>query len=169
MFSVLALFTTALAGAEPPAQQLTITAAIPKVAIAPQDPGRQFLPLPALDFDFLLEPRCAAGWSPQSMTLSIADSRTVLDAKLLDEHGLLRTRLAVPAAQLAPLPISGFCEAAPDAQRVADNNAELKYPAALSAHAALICGNDDAEKISYASRPLGLILRCTAESPAPGE
>ncbi|MGB5246892.1 MAG: hypothetical protein WBM54_05825 [Woeseia sp.] len=166
LFSILTLTAAPLAGAEPPAQQLTITVATPKVAIAPQNPGRQFLPLPALEFQFLLEPRCEAGWAPLSMTLSIADSRIVLNAESLDEHGFLAASLAVPAAQLAPVPVSGFCEqsaAEDNVEQPAAVNEELRFPAALSAHGALICSNAGTEQISYTSRPLPLTFYCTAE------
>lgn len=157
MFFAIWLTTAALAEADAPSQLLTITAATPKVAIAPQAAGRQFLPLPDLEYHFLLEARCEQGWAPQSMTLSIADSRRVLQANLLDEHGFTETRLAIPAAQLAPLPVSDFCVAG---ETPAQGTPELKFPAALSLHAALICSNVDAEKISYVSRPLGLTLHC---------
>jgi hypothetical protein len=174
--SILAFAAAPLAAAEPLPQQLTITAATPKVAIAPQIPGRQLVPLPDLEYHFLLEPRCAPGWTPRSITLSIADSRTVLQAEVLDEHGFTETRLAIPAAQLAPVPVSGFCEAAKEnaaTSALPVGNAEMRFSAAVSLHAALICSNAEAERISYVSRPLGLTFQCApplaaaAESEAP--
>lgn len=167
LFSILALTLASLAAADSPQQQLTITAATPNVAIAPLVSGRQFLPLPDLEFHFLLEPRCSQGWTPLSMTLSIADSRTVLPASALDEHGFAETRLAIPAAQLAPLPLSGFCEIEDQPAGVAPTAgglAELRFPGVVSLHAALICGNAEAERISYASRPLALNLECAPQA-----
>lgn len=176
--SILAFAAAPLAAAQTPQQQLTITAATPKVAIAPQNPGRQLVPLPDLEYHFLLEPRCAPGWTPRSITLSIADSRTVLQAEVLDEHGFTEARLAIPAAQLAPVPVAGFCEAANDPAATGSlpaSNSEMRFSAAMSLHAALICGNGEAERISYVARPLGLTFLCAppidtaAEAAAEGD
>jgi len=163
MFPMLLLASSLTAFADTPQQRLTITATTPKVSVPPLEAGRQFVPLPALDYRFLLEPRCSKGWQVQSVSLSIADSRQVFQTDMIDAHGFVNANLSVPAAQLAPVPVSGFCEAAVGGEAPTDEaagNTELRIGAALSAHAALICVNEESERVSYTSRPLAVILRC---------
>lgn len=172
LFSALTLCCATFAAADTPPQQLTITVATPKVAIVPQIAGRGFIPLPELEYRFLLEPRCAPGWQARSITLSIADSRQVLNGEILDEHGFARAALTVPAAQLAPLPVSGFCEetaSGHDNAVASQVRRELRISAALSVHAALICVSEDAERILYLTRPLAVTLQCQASGQSEAE
>ncbi len=165
IFPVAALFCPLFALADTASQQLTITVTTPKVAVAPLPAGRQFVTLPGLEYWFLLEPRCSGGSLPRSVSLSIADSRQVFPAEALDAHGFVSVKFSVPAAQLAPLPVSGFCQApgTSDQPGVPLNGSEKKIGAAASAHAALLCIREDgSEKISYATKPLAVTLQCTA-------
>lgn len=169
----LTLILVAIAAADPSQSTLTITATTPKVAIARHSEGRQFIELPDLEYQFLLEPRCSSGWEPRAMTLNIADSRKVLDGDALDEHGFLQASLAVPATQLAPLPVSGFCEIMENAggkktsgqitkgQGSAEySEMAIKHSSALSLQAALICADGDTERTIYQSRTLAVALFC---------
>lgn len=152
-----------------------ITANVPVVAISPQPTDRHFLNLPTLEYRFQIEPRCEAGWQPQSLSLNVADSRVSLTGAELNEKGgeiLLR----VPARQIAPVPVAGFCviadadegsiRAARQQEESPDLPRELDIGGALSAHASLVCGSDGARDITYVARPLDVQLSCEAPPPA---
>lgn len=150
-----------------------ITASVPVVAITPQPTDRHFLNLPTLEYRFQVEPRCEAGWQPKSFSLNVADSRVSLTGtELNDREDEILVR--IPARQIAPVPIAGFCLIAqagegsirPTEQREKpDPQRELDLGGALSAHASLVCGKDDARDITYLARPLDVLLSC--EEPQP--
>lgn len=159
---------------ETPAERshsVDIRASVPVVAVSPQPGDRHFLDLPSLEYRFQVEPRCEAGWQPEWFSLNVADSRISLTAvELNDTAG--EVRLRVPARQIAPVPVAGFCviaeadkgsgeerEAGPQSPR------ERGIGGALSAHASLVCGSNGARDITYVAHPLDVLLSCEAPQP----
>jgi hypothetical protein len=150
-----------------------ITANVPVVAISPQPTDRHFLNLPTLEYRFEIKPQCEAGWQPQSFSLNVADSRVSLTGAELNDRGG-KILLRVPARQIAPVPVAGFCviaEAdegsirAQQQRQAPDPPRELDIGGALSAHASLVCGSNGARDITYVARPLDVLLSCEAPQP----
>lgn len=151
---------------------IDITADVPVVAVAPQPTDRHFLTLPSLEYRFQVEPRCEAGWQPESFSLNVADSRVSLTGAELND-GAGEILLRVPARQIAPVPVAGFCVIAEAGKGSAgaaneespDSRRELDIGGALSAHASLVCGSNGARDITYAARPLDVLLSCEPSQP----
>lgn len=164
---LLLLGTSASMGDEAaPLHWLSLSANAVEVAIAPQPAGRTLLQLPALDFVFRMDPQCADDFAPRSLSLNVADSRKSLPiAALLDGDAYPEVKLTVPAGQLAPIAIQGFCSGAGSESQPGpeDLNADshLTVPAALSAHASLLCASESRQDITYASATLDVKLICS--------
>ena len=163
LFPFIALAAAAAAGADSHAPRLELSADTPEIAIGPRPPGRGFLDLPDLEYRFTLRPSCPAGWQASQLSLAIADTRTTLEPA--PGNALLAAALTVPAGQLAPLPVSGFCAADEEDDAAAADEA-LTIEAALSAHASLLCVSEDDARRTFAAMPLGLRLLCQREEPA---
>jgi len=142
---------------------LVLTASTPRIEISRRSTTRNYLRLPSLEYAFLFTARCAGNFSPQSMSLSIADSRKSLSGEQLEnltaETALTMT---VPAKQLAPLAIENFCiMPANDADAMTPPSSEtITVPAAFSAQASLLCVSEDRQEMIYASNYLGITLIC---------
>jgi len=63
---------------------LELTADAPRIEIARRNASRNYLRLPSLDYVFRFTAHCAGSFSPQSLSLSIADSRKSLSADQLE-------------------------------------------------------------------------------------
>ncbi len=173
---VLAMLRVSFAADEAPGERshtVDVTANVPVVAVSPQPTDRQFLKLPTLEYRFQIEPRCEAGWQPESFSLNVADSRVSLTAAELNDSAA-EIRLQVPTRQIAPVPVAGFCVSAETekgsdgaAEHPSDPHArrELDIGGALSAHASLVCGNNGIRDITYVARPLDVLLSCEAPPP----
>ncbi len=109
--------------------------------------------------------------SPASFALNVADTRITLDAAELDGQAAAagqQLKLEIPANQLAPVAINAFCELPPavpepgdDAEHQADiRDSELTVPAALSAHASLLCASESQRAMTYTASSLDLLLVC---------
>lgn len=151
--------------------QLSLTADIPVVEVTPRQAGRSFVQLPALQYNFQLEVRCAGDTSPASFALNVADTRITLDAAELDGQAAAtgqQLKLDIPANQLAPVAINAFCELPPAMPEPGDNadhqadirESELPVPAALSAHASLLCASESQQAMTYTASSLDLLLVC---------
>ena len=143
---------------------LQVTAAPATVTIAPGSARRQSIILPALEYVFSLNARCADSFAPETVALTIADSRTFLrSAELAGDSARHEMPLTVPADQLAPLIVGDFCPATGDAamaQRTADNSAVLTVSATLTATASLLCVADNRREMIYTTTPLDIMLVC---------
>lgn len=149
--------------AETPLHRLGIAVDTPAVTVGPWAAGRTLVSLPTLEFNFRLEPLCADGWQPRSLSLSVADSRlTLAPTGAPGASDTLEASLTVPAAQLAPLPVAGFCESPTEGGEPQSGVAELTIDAAVSAQASLLCSNGDAERLTFVARPLAVTLVCGA-------
>lgn len=134
-----------------------------RIEIPEQAPGRLMLRLPALEFPFRLAPRCPRGMTFDSLSIAIADSRHLYRADAFEGATAIETLLAVPAAQVAPLPLENVCTAGdPDAPR------STLVPGVLTAHASLYCVHAAGEFVQYDALSLAVELACPAPA-APDE
>lgn len=149
---------------------LSVVANAPMVSVAPRDPGRNFMRLPALEYMFEIRANCADGRLPKSVSLNVADSRKSLAADQIVIDGPTALSLKIPASQIAPLVVANFC-VAPAAQD-ADVQAQVSISSALSVQASLLCEGEDDKAMTYISRPLDVSLVCerkTEEQDSPSE
>lgn len=127
------------------------------VSIRPLPVGRKLVRLPSLDYEIRVSAQCGGAHLAESISISIADTRKTLMADELEESTELVTRITIPARQVAPLPVDGFCSANNTAQR------ELLVHDAVTAHLSLRCTSHEGESITYATRPLAVALRCETD------
>lgn len=142
---------------------LILTASTPRIEISRRSATRNYLRLPSLEYAFQFTARCAGSFSPQSMSLSIADSRKSLSGEQLENMTAgAELIMTVPAKQLAPLAIENFCVMPAndtDAMTLSSNET-ITVPAAFSAQASLLCVDEDQQEMIYASNSLGITLIC---------
>ena len=159
--TVLAL-TAASAMAAPAAiaqePSLELSASTPIVTLAPRAQGR-FINLPELEFAFELQPDCPAEWQPESILLSIADTRASLRGGDINRDTLSPVVLKVPASQIAPVAAESFCRV-DEANESIFETSELRLPETVTVHASLRCSADEKELIAYVSRSLDVTVRC---------
>lgn len=142
---------------------LVLTANTPRVEIARRSAARNYLRLPALEFDFQFTAQCAGGFSPQSMSVSIADSRKSLSAEqLANMAAAAELTITVPARQLAPIAIENFCVVpATDTGAITPPAKQaITLPAAFSAQGSLLCVYEDQQEMIYTSHSLSITLVC---------
>ena len=147
---------------------LSVRADAPVVSLLLRDPGRNFLRLPALEYRFEVQTHCTASRSPGSLSLNVADTRKWLAGNDIVADGPTEIRLRIPADQIAPLVIKGFCvtQDEGDGDGISDPPMQITIPAALSAQASLLCEGEEDKVMTYVSRPLDVSLVCET---APGE
>lgn len=117
--------------------------------------------LPTLSFEFTVDASCSDGKAPDSLSLSIADTR-VTNSLDSDTGSRLELTVSVPAAQIGPIAVNQFC-AADNPDSVQDERATLRIPAVLSAQAALLCASESGNEMIYTSESLDVLLRCDRE------
>ena len=143
------------------------TAALLEVAVEPANavvrplpPGRKLVRLPELEYRISIKARCAENYTVESISIGIADSRRTLGSDELVDPDAIVVDFTVPARQVAPLPVDGFCLAEGDGEQ------QLLVDDAVTAHVSLRCSNDVETSITYASRPLAVAVSCaTADQP----
>ena len=147
---------------------LTVVANSPTVTIEPRNPGRSFLRLPALEYEFEIRTYCVENRSPESLSLNVADTRRSLAAGQIISDGPTRVSLRIPASQIAPLVVEDFCllKNEENGESVAETPARITIPAALSAQASLLCEGDEDKAITYVSRTLDVSLVCDESTEA---
>jgi hypothetical protein len=169
--SFLAMAAIAPATDSAPTHSLTISPSTPSVDISVRNPGRNYVRLPTLEFTFEIAASCSGLFSPQSVSLNIADSRESIS---IDETAgrvaEVQLGLNVPAKQLAPLVVENFCTAPVSDDNQDDarqhnfsNGGNMIVRSVLSVQAALLCVNEDKQEMVYQSRPLDITLVCNAE------
>ncbi|MDJ0906081.1 MAG: hypothetical protein QNI96_08695 [Woeseiaceae bacterium] len=159
---LLASFT--LAGIAWPGSQPTLTIIVPP-AVAPVQPlaeGRRLVRLPALEFEFGIEARCGPEQAVRSISISVADTRKTLESDDIPEVSIVSTAVTLPARQLAPVAVDGFC---PESQ-VAGSSLLLRD--AVTAQVSLRCTGEDGDSITYASQPLDVTLVCEIDPDVQG-
>ena len=138
----------------------------PAVAsITPHPGSRKLIRLPELEFTLRIGAQCGAGRTPESISISIADTGKTISGEDLVSEDLavavaLETSVRISARQIAPIAIRGFC--------VAENKAQqsLLVTTALTAQISLRCMKDDKRTIVYQARALDVILNCESGNAA---
>ena len=89
----------------------TLTITVPP-ALAPIQPlaeGRSLVRLPALEFEFGIEASCGPERAVKSVSISVADTRKTLESDEIPLGETVSTAFTLPARQLAPVAVDGFC------------------------------------------------------------
>jgi hypothetical protein len=151
--------------AEPrPLHNIEILADVPSVAVAPRRPGRFSMRLPSLTYALTLTANCEGEWTPDSASISVADSRVSFGGKELGNGDALQFELQVPSGQIGPLRLEKFCVDENDPDFTQQDR--ITIPSVLSAQASLRCATDTAESIRYVTVPLDVSLECVGSEPA---
>ena len=167
IFGFAATIASAAFAAEPePVHDIGITADLPTVTVTPRRPGHTTIRLPSLTYALTVTVECDANWQPDSVSISVSDSRASLIAEQLQAGRELKLELRIPSNQIAPLRIEQFCvdgnKGKPD---TADQN-RITVPGVMSAQASLRCATESAQSIKYATVPLDVLLECAVAKPA---
>jgi hypothetical protein len=176
------LLLAAAAADERPADRVTIREEPPLVTVHGLPPGRYSVDLPDLEYALEIDARCADGAAPESLSVTVADTRARLTARELATGPVQRLVLKVPASQTAPLALDDFCPAPPAAAgdgaslpfrpagEATASAPPLEVPDVLSAQVSLVCGEGEQRRVSWFSRPLAVKLACqpSPASPPPG-
>lgn len=136
-------------------------AAEPAVAvIALQEGGRKLVQLPELEFLLSVSPRCAANGRPESVSITIADTRMTLRGEALQAAATVDVPVRVSANQLAPFVLQEFCL---DAAAEGDS---ITLASVLSAQASLRCARGEQQSIVFAAEPLDIQVHCIRSASA---
>jgi len=150
---------TMLAGQHAVADDLDVSASTPEVTISIRPAGRNFIRLPALEYHFVIAARCHRTPNPASVSLSIADTRVTVPADVLATEAALEFSVFIPATQIGPVAVAGFCANDVTGENT-DGHSAVRIAAVLSAQAAMLCTDDTSNHMTYASKPLDVIVHC---------
>lgn len=123
--------------------------------------------LPTLEVAILATTECPAGAEAASLTISISDTHQHYQAEQLDDAGSLDTEVSVPANQLAPVSIPGFCV---EGKPIDGKHAQgLQLPGVATAQVSLRCRTDgNSTSVYFTSVPIPVRLYCREdEEPEP--
>jgi len=125
--------------------------AVVEAAASPQSR----LTLPDLAFEGRVIARCATGAPPESLTIAVADTRVALSPEAAAPPHRFAARFVVPAGQLAPVAVAGFC---PDEH---GSGRALDVDDILTAQVAMHCAApDDRSTVRYLGVALDIRIRC---------
>jgi len=142
--------------------ELDLSANTPEVSIPTRPDGRNFMRLPALEYNVVADTLCPNGLARESLSLSIADTR-ITNAIDAETRSRLELSVRVPAAQIGPVAVNQFCTADSVA---AGGPLTLRIPSVLSAQAALLCVSETGSEMTYGSVSLDVLLLCeSADQP----
>jgi hypothetical protein len=119
--------------------------------------------LPEIEFRLSLSPDCAGSGRPEALSVAIADTRKTLGGEALQGSKTVDIVLRVPAGQLAPLALAGFC-VGPESE-----GESVLIASALAAQASLRCSHDENQSIVFAAAPLDIRIDCIPSAGAPME
>lgn len=140
----------------PDVDHLTLRAE-PAVAIVPrQASGRRLVQMPALAYRIEVETRCASGKRPQSISISVADTRATLTGDDLLGGSPFTAAIEVSPQQLAPLAIQNFCA------RDGSGGESMLVRAVLTANVSLRCASSTQQTIRFETRALDVSIECEA-------
>jgi len=127
----------------------------PAVAVlAIQQGGRNLVHLPELTFELQVSSHCAERGERESLSITIADTRTTVRGDELRAGKRIDVSMRVSASQLAPFAMQDFCV---DPAREGES---LLLGAALTAHASLRCERAGRPSIVFAAEPLDIRVDC---------
>ena len=152
---LLAIFASAIVAADE--TSLVVSSSTPDVNIKTRPSDRYSIRLPGLLYEFQLELGCEAGYKPDSVLLSIADTKKRFAVNEMPLDSGADFSMKVPASQIAPLSVEGFCLAS---ESGADR---VTVRGILSAQASLLCSGDEDQQLMYASQSLDVTLNCGEE------
>jgi hypothetical protein len=141
---------------------LIVSSSTPEINIATRSSDRYSIRLPGLQYDFQLELVCATGYEPDSVLLSVADTKKRIalgEGKANSDDGI---SMKIPASQIAPLSVEGFCLASENDDRREPGQVTVR--GVLSAQASLLCSGEDGQQLMFASQSLDVTLRCDGEA-----
>ena len=131
----------------------------PAVAVlAIQQAGRNFVQLPELEFALRISPHCAERGERESLSITIADTRTTVRGEGLQTGKSINVSMRVAANQLAPFAMQGFCV---DPVREGES---ILLGSALTAQASLRCARAGKPSIVFAAEPLDVRLVCVGSA-----
>lgn len=140
------------------AGELELGADRPSVPVETRAEGRNFIRLPNLQYTIRVQPICNADRSPSRLSLSVADTRIVLNEAALTAEAGLDIPLQIPSSQIAPVAVEGFCLA--DISGPTDGAETMVVPSVLSIQASLLCTGESGNEMIYASTALDVMLDC---------
>lgn len=127
----------------------------PAVAVlAVQKGGRSLVQLPELQFELSVSPHCAERGERESLSITIADTRTTVRGNALQTGKNIDISMRVAASQLAPLALQGFCV---DPVREGES---VLLGSVLTAQASLSCTRTGNPSIVFAAQPLDVRVVC---------
>lgn len=127
-------------------------------SVVPLDGDRKLLRLPDLEFPVRVVARCSAGRTPESISISIADTRVSFGREALSDDAVLETSVRVSARQMAPVAVDGFCTSE------SGSSEPLLLSTALTAQISLRCVRDDEQSIAFRARTLDVLVNCARET-----
>jgi len=135
----------------------------PAVAsITPHPGSRKLIRLPELEFPLRISAQCAAGRTPESISISVADTHRTFSGEILPVSATLDTSVRIPPRQIAPIAIRDFCITA------SESRPSLLVTTALTAQISLRCVKDDERSIAFRAEALDVVLNCeTSGATAP--
>jgi hypothetical protein len=164
-FGLLAPVAAILAVAEP-LHHIEITADVPSVEVARRQPGRVMMQLPNLTFAMNVTVECETNWRPDSVSISVADTRVTFAAEQLRPGRELTLELRIPSNQLSPLHVEHFCVATDHDEPATGDRNSMRISGVVSAQASLRCATDSKKSITYITKPLDILLECAGPEQA---
>ena len=167
IFGILAtVVSIAIAAETAPVHNIGITADVPTVTVSPRRPGRTTIHLPGVTYEMSVTVDCEANWRPDSVSISVADSRASFDAEQLQVSRELRLELRIPSNQIAPLRVEHFCIVDGGKEPGTIGRNKITIPGVLSAQASLRCATQSTKSIMYVTKPLDVLLECAVPEAA---
>jgi hypothetical protein len=147
------------------AARLSVHATPAIVQVKPLAEGRKLIRLPTLEFRFTIQAVCAINTEAKSISISIADTRKTISGDDIATVSDMPIVFSVPARQVSPVAVDGFCPLADDRDRLA----ELLVRSAVTVHLSLRCSGEKGQAITYASHALDVMLQCPGRGDDQGE
>ena len=150
--------TASLSASANPGARLEVAAQPVVVPIRLLQEGRQLIHLPALEYALEIEAHCGEGAVARSVSVSINDTQMTLDGDQLAATAGNPVSLTIPARQVAPVAIDGFCKR----DDPVTHHDTLLIRDTVTVHASLRCNENEQDSITYTSQGLDVTLRCDA-------
>ena len=160
ILTTVASITIGAASSTAPVHNIEITADVPTITVSPRRPGRTSMQLPSLTYELSVIVECEANWHPESVSISVADSRATLTADQLQTSTRPGLKLLIPSNQIAPLRVEYFCIVGGGDEPGTVRPNTITIPGVMSAQASLRCVTESTKSTMYVSKPLDVILEC---------
>jgi len=123
-------------------------------SITPHSGSRKLVRLPELEFPMRISAQCAAGRTPESISISIADTHRTFSGEDLPVSATLETSVRISSRQIAPIALRDFCVAASETRH------SLLVTTALTAQISLRCAKGDERSVAFRAEALDVVLNC---------